>query len=195
MQITGSQSWTSEEQILVCSGICLEASYGKPSWRDEGSWRADWLRRITSLMLKNGPSPYTRSHATVAGGLYGWRRNSWLNSNIRKTRTGGGSRNRCPGISRDTVQAYNDRVRKVKAYLGKDLKGKKGFHRYISSKRKSRENVILLLNGTGDLMTKVLEKTEVLSPFFTLVFTGKIFLQESHVTEIRGKVWSNKDPW
>ncbi|PKU45225.1 rna-directed dna polymerase from mobile element jockey- hypothetical protein [Limosa lapponica baueri] len=57
------------------------------------------------------------------------------------------------GISRDTVQAYNDRVRKVKAYLelnvGRDLKGKKDFYRYISSKRMTRGNVGLLLNGTG----------------------------------------------
>lgn len=70
------------------------------------------------------------------------------------------------------------------------MEGKKDFYRYISSKRKTRGKVVLLLNGTGDLVTKGLEKTDVLSPVFTLVFTGKVFLQESHATEIRGKVWS-----
>ncbi|KAK4832553.1 hypothetical protein QYF61_024053 [Mycteria americana] len=66
------------------------------------------------------------------------------------------------GPSSRSLQKYW--VKKVKAYLelnlGRDLKGKKGFYRYISSKRKTRGNVVLLLNGTGDLVTKGLEKTE-----------------------------------
>lgn len=35
---------------------------------------------------------------------------------------------------------------------------KKGFYRYIGSKRKIRENMSLLTNGAGDLMTKNAEK-------------------------------------
>lgn len=47
-----------------------------------------------------------------------------------------------------------DGVRKVKVdmevNLARDVKGnKKGFYKYINSKRKTRENLGLLLNGTG----------------------------------------------
>lgn len=44
---------------------------------------------------------------------------------------------------------------------------------------KDEGNVDLLLNGAEDLVTKVMEKAEVLHAFFILLFTGKIDLQES----------------
>ncbi|KAK4824554.1 LOW QUALITY PROTEIN: hypothetical protein QYF61_016158 [Mycteria americana] len=50
-----------------------------------------------------------------------------------------------------------------------------------------------LLNEAGDLVTKDMEKVEVLNAFFTLVFTDKIGLQESQVLETRGKVWRKED--
>lgn len=50
---------------------------------------------------------------------------------------------------------------------------KKGFYRYISSKRKTRENEDPLLNGNRDLVTKDVKKGEVLNVFFALVLTGK----------------------
>ncbi|GAB0184094.1 mitochondrial enolase superfamily member 1 [Grus japonensis] len=49
---------------------------------------------------------------------------------------------------------------------------KKGFYKYISSKRKTLENVGLLLNGAGDLVTKDMEEVKVLNIFFTLTFAG-----------------------
>ncbi|KAK4810509.1 hypothetical protein QYF61_004289 [Mycteria americana] len=69
-----------------------------------------------------------------------------------------------------------DGVRKAKAHLElnlvRDVKGdKKGFCGFIISKRKTRENVGLLLNGAGDLVTQDMEKAEVLSAFFASVFT------------------------
>ncbi|KAF4803728.1 RNA-directed DNA polymerase from mobile element jockey-like protein [Turdus rufiventris] len=71
------------------------------------------------------------------------------------------------------------------------MKGnKKGFYRYKSRKRKTKENVGPLLNRNGDLVTKDSEKAEVLIAFFALVFTGKFCLQESHVPETSGKVQS-----
>ena len=80
-----------------------------------------------------------------------------------------------------------DVVRKAIAHLklnlDRDVKGKKSFSRYINSKRKMRENVGLLLNGERDLVTKDMEKTEVLNAFLASVFTGKICLQESQVPE------------
>ncbi|KAK4814759.1 hypothetical protein QYF61_026736 [Mycteria americana] len=57
--------------------------------------------------------------------------------------------------------------------LVRSVKGdEKGFCKYINSKRKTRENADLLLRGARDLVTKDMEKAEVLSAFFALVFTG-----------------------
>ena len=67
---------------------------------------------------------------------------------------------------------------------------KKDLYRCTSSKRKTRGTVVLLLNGTGNLVTKDLGK--VLNAFFTFFFTGKTFLQESHINEIRGKLAAQK---
>lgn len=58
---------------------------------------------------------------------------------------------------------------------------KKGFYRYISSKRKTRGNTGLLMDGTGDLMTKVTGNAEVLDVLFTLVFTDTTYTQQLHV--------------
>ena len=78
--------------------------------------------------------------------------------------------------------------------LARNVKGKKkGFYRYINSKRKTSENVGPLLNGAVDLVTNDTEKAKVLSAAFTLVFTGKTGLQESQAPETRGKVWNKED--
>lgn len=54
------------------------------------------------------------------------------------------------------------------------MKGyKKGFSRYIDSKRKARDNVGLLQNWVIDLVKKVKEKAKIFKASFTLVFTGK----------------------
>ncbi|GAB0208302.1 hypothetical protein GRJ2_003295900 [Grus japonensis] len=79
---------------------------------------------------------------------------------------------------REIVQAARDQVRKAKALrelnLARDIKGnKKSFYRYVSEKRKTRENVGPLWNETGDLVTQDMEKAAILSNFFTSVFTGK----------------------
>lgn len=52
--------------------------------------------------------------------------------------------------------------------MARDATGnKKNFFRYIISKRKARENMGLLLNGNGVLVTKDMEKAEVLNASFT----------------------------
>ena len=59
---------------------------------------------------------------------------------------------------RETVLVARDQVRKVKDLielnLSRDVKGnKKSFYRYVSDKRKTRENVGPLWKETGDLVT------------------------------------------
>ncbi|GAB0190940.1 hypothetical protein GRJ2_001559300 [Grus japonensis] len=60
---------------------------------------------------------------------------------------------------------------------------KKGFYKYIISKRKPRECVSPLLNGTKNLVMKAAEKAKVF-------FINKTCLQESQRPENSGKVWS-----
>lgn len=70
------------------------------------------------------------------------------------------------------------RVCKAKAQLevklAREVKGnKKGFYKYIGSKRKGKEHVGPLLEGAGDLMTGDMRKDKVLKGFFSSAFTGK----------------------
>lgn len=67
------------------------------------------------------------------------------------------------------------------------MKGnKKGFSRYMNSRRKTRANVGLLLSGTGSSVTKNMEKIEVYA--FSSVFTIKIFIQDPQVLDTSRKV-------
>lgn len=70
------------------------------------------------------------------------------------------------------------------------MKGnRKGFCKYISSKRKTRENFSPLLNGMVDLVTKDIKKDEAPKVIFTLVFTDKIHFPywESQALEACGE--------
>ncbi|GAB0189098.1 mitochondrial enolase superfamily member 1 [Grus japonensis] len=98
---------------------------------------------------------------------------------------------------RETVRAARDQARKAKALmeisLARDVKdNKKSFYRYVSDKRKARENVGPLQNETGDLVTQNMEKAEVLNDFFASVFTGKCLSHTAQVTE--GRDWENAGP-
>jgi len=58
--------------------------------------------------------------------------------------------------------------------LARDVKNnQKGFFKYISSKRKARDNVGLLLNEVGVLVMEDAEKAELLNAFFASVFRAK----------------------
>ena len=66
---------------------------------------------------------------------------------------------------RNVVRAFGDVARKAKAHLELNLAkviedNKKGFLKYISSKKKSRENVGPLLNEGGVLVTGDAKKME-----------------------------------
>ncbi|GAB0185492.1 hypothetical protein GRJ2_001014500 [Grus japonensis] len=100
---------------------------------------------------------------------------------------------------RETVRAARDQVRKAKALteinLARDVKdNKKSFYRYVSEKRRTRENVGPLRNETGDLVTQDMEKAEVLNDFFASVFTGKCLSHTAWVTEGKGRDWENAEP-
>ncbi|GAB0183916.1 mitochondrial enolase superfamily member 1 [Grus japonensis] len=100
---------------------------------------------------------------------------------------------------RETVQAARDQVRKAKALveinLARDVKvNRKSFYRCVSDKRRTRENVGLLWNETGDLVTQDVEKAEVLNDFFASVFTGKCLSHTAQVTEGKGRDWENAEP-
>ncbi|GAB0208696.1 mitochondrial enolase superfamily member 1 [Grus japonensis] len=97
---------------------------------------------------------------------------------------------------RETVRAARDQVRKAKALielnLARDAKdNKKSFYRYISDKRRTRENVGPLWNETGDLVAQDMEKAEVLNDFFASVSTGKCLSHTAQVTE--GRDWENAE--
>ncbi|GAB0200492.1 mitochondrial enolase superfamily member 1 [Grus japonensis] len=69
---------------------------------------------------------------------------------------------------------------------------KGSFYRYVSEKRRTRENVGPLWNETGDLVTQDMEKAEVLNDFFASVFTGKSLSHAAKVAE--GRDWENAEP-
>lgn len=68
----------------------------------------------------------------------------------------------------------------------------KGFCRYISHKRKTRENASPLLNGAGNLVTGNMEECELLNTFVTSVSIGKTDLQESQAHWTSRNVWSTE---
>ncbi|GAB0182598.1 mitochondrial enolase superfamily member 1 [Grus japonensis] len=99
---------------------------------------------------------------------------------------------------RNIVRVCRNATRKAKAHLelnlARDVKdNKKGFFKYISSKRKTRENVGPLLNEVGALVMEDTEKAEILNAFFASVFTAKAGPQESQTPGAKKKVWRKED--
>jgi len=89
-------------------------------------------------------------------------------------------------------------MRKAKVHLELNLardvrNNKKSFFRYISSKRKTRENVGLLPNEVGVLVTEATEKAEVLNAFFASVFPAEAGPQASQPQEVREKACRKED--
>lgn len=73
---------------------------------------------------------------------------------------------------RDTVWVCRDQFRKAKTHLdlnlSRDVKSKsKSFYRYMSSKKKAKINVGLLLNVARSLVSKDMQKVEIHNAFFT----------------------------
>lgn len=130
---------------LACSGTCLGESLEYCS--KEESKRAGWFSSITFSQLKNSSSWWMGHQPKVVGGLHGWS-SSWVHSNMKrackKQKKGQEAQKQC----RNTVQTWRNRLRKVKTHLElklvRDMKCKYlGFWRYISNKRKTKENTDL----------------------------------------------------
>jgi len=99
---------------------------------------------------------------------------------------------------RNVVRACREAMRKAKVHLelnlARDVKdNKKGFFKYINSKRKTKENVGPLLNEVGALVTENTEKAELWSTFFASVFTAKAGPQASQSLEVREEAWRKED--
>lgn len=128
------------------------------------------------------------------------RRHPWMkrvlpaNSNTKNEACRGQKwRGKTWGKYRDTGWTCRDAVRKVKDYLELNLaKNKNNFCKYASDKRKTRENVSLLLSVPRDLVTQGIVKAEVRDTVFTWVTTGKTGIQQCQALDTNGKIWNMK---
>jgi len=98
---------------------------------------------------------------------------------------------------RNVARVCRDATRKAKAHmelkLARDVRNDtKGF-KYISSKRKARDNVGPLLNEASVLLMEDAEKTELLNAFLASVFTARAGPQESQVLEAREEAYREDD--
>ncbi|KAK4826209.1 hypothetical protein QYF61_006153 [Mycteria americana] len=136
------------------------------------------------LQAQERCTPTTRKSSKNA------RRPAWMNKELLdKLKHKKGSLQR---EYREIVRAAKDQVRKAKALiqlnLARDSKGnKESFYRYIGGKRKTRENVVPLQKETGDLVTRDMEKAEILNDFFASVFPGKCSAHTTQVAEGKGR--------
>ena len=86
------------------------------------------------------------------------------------------------------MRAALKKITSIPAETSTDVKDKKkGFYGYMSSKRKTRKSVGLLLNGNEGLVT------EVLNALLTSVFNSNTGLQQSQAPETSGKVQGKVD--
>ncbi|KAK4815341.1 hypothetical protein QYF61_000173 [Mycteria americana] len=79
---------------------------------------------------------------------------------------------------KDVMRLCMEKIRRAKAQLELNLataieNNKKCFYKYISNKKRAKENLHPLLDVGGNIVTKAEEKDEVLNAFFALSFNSK----------------------
>ncbi|KAK4828285.1 LOW QUALITY PROTEIN: hypothetical protein QYF61_024950 [Mycteria americana] len=77
---------------------------------------------------------------------------------------------------KDVVRLCREKIRRAKAQLELNLAAvaiKKCFYKYISNKRRTKENLHPLLDAGGNIVAKDEEKAEVLHAFFASVLSSK----------------------
>ncbi|KAK4825063.1 hypothetical protein QYF61_023067 [Mycteria americana] len=79
---------------------------------------------------------------------------------------------------KDVVRLCREKIRRAKAQLELNLAtalkdNNKYFYKYISNKRRAQENLHLLLDAGGNVVTKDEEKDKILNAFFASVFNSK----------------------
>lgn len=117
-------------------------------------------------------------------GQHRWSRNAWLSSNTQKKVRRGGSEEGLASRDTETQPKHAGTVRKAKAQWElKLVRNAKSFFKYTGSKRKGKENVGLLFNNAGNLVTKdaLCTLRLIYSTPFLPVFTGKVCLQACQV--------------
>ncbi|GAB0190148.1 mitochondrial enolase superfamily member 1 [Grus japonensis] len=188
---------TSGEQTLASSEICLVEYHGTKPWKEEGPKTAG---KHHLLRAQERCIPTKRKSGKNT------KRPAWMNKELlgkvkqKKEACRGWKQGQAAWEEyRETVRTARDQVRKAKALieisLARDVKDKKkSFYRYVSEKRRTRENVGPLWNETGNLVTQDMEKAEVLNDFFASVFTGKCLSHTAQVTEGKGRDWENAEP-
>jgi len=149
-------------------------SYWEES-REPGLLKAEGVQECCSLFKRHYLHAQEQCVPLRKKSSKGGRRPAWLNKELleenRWKRKVHGMWKEGQAIwqeYRNVVRACRDATRKAKAHLelklARDVKNnKKGFLNYISSKRKTRDNVGTLLNEVGVPLMEDVEKTELLN--------------------------------
>ncbi|PKU30798.1 hypothetical protein llap_18899 [Limosa lapponica baueri] len=100
---------------------------------------------------------------------------------------------------RETVRVARNQIRQAEAQielnLARDIKdSKKTFYRYVRDKGKTKEDVGLLREETGYLVTQNTEKAELLNDFFASLFTGKGSNHTAQIVEGKSRGFENEKP-
>lgn len=170
-QLGRSQPWISAEQAVVYSQIFLKKFNGIQPQRKRGSGEL--------IAFQGSPSLSWRQKVCTD-------EKAAPDKNQTKKRKHGRGGTRRAGLRKSKVHLELNLLRYVRGI-------KKGFYRYLGSKRKTRENVGWLLYSPGNLVIKNVEKAKVASAFFSYIFSDKSDLQVIQVLHIWEKIW--KEVW